>query len=59
MNDTTNDQLAAFHAHRERMEKLKQITRELYREHLVATDQVSATEYYAAEAEFWLVDATK
>jgi hypothetical protein len=48
------DQLRAYEAHSSRMQKLAQITRDRFRNRIVTIDEVSATDFYNAEAGVWL-----
>jgi hypothetical protein len=50
-------QLAAYQAHGDRMRELARITRERYRNHITTIDEVSATDFYRAEADLWLEQA--
>jgi hypothetical protein len=50
-------QLAAYTAHRDRLRELSRITRERYRNRVITIDEVSATDYYVAEAEIWVEQA--
>ena len=57
LSDKKEDQIAALEAHAERMDKLEQFAKHLYKDRLTTVDQVTATAYYRAEAEGWCVQA--
>jgi len=57
LSDKKEDQIAALDAHAERMDKLEQLAKELYRDRLTTVDQVSAAAYYRAEAAAWCAQA--
>lgn len=50
-------QIAAFKAHLQRMRDLERIINNLQRSRQTTVDEVSAVEFYRAEAELWLLQA--
>jgi hypothetical protein len=59
LSPRTEDHVTALQAHAERMRELERVVKGLYRRRLVALDQVRAAEFYVAEAEAWLGQATE
>src|SRR5205807_1229122 len=57
LSDKKADQAAAYQAHLERMRELTRITHERFRNRLNTIEEVSATEYYIAEANIWMEQA--
>jgi hypothetical protein len=57
LSDKKADQLAAYVAHRDRMRKLARITHERYQNRVNTVDEVSATDFYIAEADGWVEQA--
>jgi hypothetical protein len=57
LKDKKQDHITAAQAHLERMRQLKNLTNQLWEQKLVSRDQPSATNYYVAEAEMWLMQA--
>jgi hypothetical protein len=57
LNDKKQDHITAAQAHLERMRQLKNLTNQLWEQKLVSRDQPSATSFYVAEAEMWLMQA--
>jgi hypothetical protein len=57
VHDKKKDQAAAAEGHLDRMRQLKILTDQLWQQKLVTKDQLSATDYYVAEAEMWLLQA--
>jgi hypothetical protein len=53
-SDKTEDRVAAFQQHLDRMQELERITRGDYRKRFDTISEVSATEYYVVEAAEWL-----
>jgi hypothetical protein len=57
LSDKKADQLAAYQAHRDRMRKLGRITHERYQNRVNTVDEVTAVDFYVAEAEVWVEQA--
>jgi hypothetical protein len=57
LSDKPADQLAAFQAHRDRMQKLEALVERVHRAGQTTVDEVSAAEYYRVEADLWLAQA--
>jgi hypothetical protein len=57
LSDKKADQAAAYQAHLDRMHQLARITRGRYKNRVNTVDEVTATDYYNAEAEIWLEEA--
>jgi hypothetical protein len=57
LSDQRPDQIAAHKAHYERMRDLERLIRKLRVSGQTTIDEVSAAEYYRAEAELWLMQA--
>jgi hypothetical protein len=57
LSDQKADQVAAYKAHWERMRELERLLDKLQRNGVTTVDEVSAAEYYRAEAEVWLLQA--
>jgi site-specific recombinase XerD len=57
LTDQKSDRLIAYQAHRERMRELARITRDRYRNRYNTVEEVTATDYYNAEAEIWIEQA--
>jgi hypothetical protein len=59
LNDKKQDQVAAVHEHLQRMQRLKTLMDQLWQQKLATRDQLTATDYYVAEAELWILQAQK
>jgi hypothetical protein len=57
MSKQQPDQTAALLAHRNRMAELERLIRNVRRVGQATVDELSAAEYYKAEAEYWLLQA--
>jgi hypothetical protein len=57
LSDKKADQLAAYRSHWERMREWERLVRDLQRANVTTVDEVSAVEFYRAEAEIWLIKA--
>jgi hypothetical protein len=56
LNDKKQDQAGAIQGHLERMQRLKTFTNDLFQQKLISRDQVTAADYYVAEAETWALE---
>jgi hypothetical protein len=58
LSDARNAQVAAYQAHLARMKDLERITKDRWRERYIPIEEMSAAQFYRAEAEIWLARAT-
>ena len=58
-SDAKSNQLTAYQTHRDRMRELARITHERYRNRINTIDEVSATDFFTAEAEIWIEQAKR
>ncbi len=57
LSDKKEDRAAAYRAHWDRMRQLAQVTRDRYRNRVNTIEEVTATDFYSAEAEIWIEQA--
>lgn len=57
IHDKPAEQVAALEAHLDRMRRLEALVQRVQRSGQTTVDEVSAAEYYRAEAEIWLLQA--
>jgi hypothetical protein len=57
IKDKKEDQIEAVGAHLDRMKELQRLSNGLFQEKLLTRDQISAADFYVAEAEVWLLQA--
>lgn len=57
LSDKKADRVAAYRAHRQRMGELARITHDRYRNRINTIEEVTATEFYNAEADVWIEQA--
>jgi hypothetical protein len=57
LNDARDAQAAAYQAHLARMKDLERITKDRWRERYIPIEEMSASQFYRAEAEIWLARA--
>jgi hypothetical protein len=51
------EQVPAYEKHLERMRSIANITNDRWRRRIITLAEVNAAEYYAVEAELWLIEA--
>jgi hypothetical protein len=57
VQDKKQDQAAAVKTHLDRMKQLQRRTNKLFQEKLMTREQISAADYFVAEAEMWVLQA--
>ena len=57
LSDQTEDRIAALEAHLERVREIEQVTKRQFQQRISSLYEVSASEYYVAEAEVWVAQA--